>query len=380
MIEDYLVVCRPDLDVRCIQLGLSGDCSWGLASRLDRDCLSFKPNVLTICYGMNDGGYHALTAQARKAYSDAMGSIIVKTRASGAIVIAGGPGAVDTFTFDKSNPYKDGRSAKEYNVALGELGDIVKGLADKEGQIFADVHGPLMATMAAAKAEHGQEFPVCGGDGIHPGPNGSLVMAYVFLKAMGLDGQIGTITVDMSGGAQATDGHKVLAARDGVVELESTRYPLCFTGDLLGGEKGDCASSALEHIPFNQELNRLMLVVRNLKSGSAKVTWGSESKTFARRQLADGVNLADEFRKNPFCEAFSKVDKAVARKQNYDSLLVNGAFSILAQMEQAQGDDKTAIDEDRLIKDELVRRERVLEDRLRTLVVPVKHTIQIQPQ
>ena len=203
-------------------------------------------------------------------------------------------------------------------------------------------------------------------------------MAYVFLKAMGLDGQIGTITVDMSGSAEATEGHKVLAAKDGVVELESARYPLCFMGDILGGERGDCASGALKYIPFNQDLNRLTLVVHNLKSGSAKVTWGRESKAFTRQQLADGVNLAAEFPKNPFCDAFVAVDKFVARKQAFEQALVYGAFASLGRMAEIEDHDQAG--EDRLIMDKLINRETALQAHVRTLVIPVKHTIKIEPQ
>ncbi len=43
------------------------------------------------------------------------------------------------------------------------------------------------------------------------GPNGHLVMAYAYLKGLGCDGNIGTITVDLDAKkAEATDGHKIV--------------------------------------------------------------------------------------------------------------------------------------------------------------------------
>ena len=70
----------------------------------------------------------------------------------------------------------------------------------------------MIDAMTKAKAKYGEDYPVGGGDGVHPDANGQLVMAYAFLKALGFDGNIGTITVDLAADkAEATDGHKVVS-------------------------------------------------------------------------------------------------------------------------------------------------------------------------
>ena len=95
-------------------------------------------------------------------------------------------------------------------------------------QPFADVHDQMILAMLRAKPQLGAEYPVCGRDGFHPSPNGQLVMAYAFLKALGCDGQLGTIMLEWGGAAQAAGGHKVLASTGGRLQLESTQYPFCF--------------------------------------------------------------------------------------------------------------------------------------------------------
>jgi len=51
-----------------------------------------------------------------------------------------------------------------------------------------------------------------GGDGFHPGPNGQLLMAEAFLTALGLDGAIGTVTIDWKSGAEPpTAGHTIVS-------------------------------------------------------------------------------------------------------------------------------------------------------------------------
>ena len=144
----------------------------------------------------------------------------------------------------------------------------------------------------------GKEYQVCGHDGVHPGPNGHLVIAYAFLKAMGLDGKIGTINVDMNGATTSTAGHKILSASSGIISIESTRYPFCFIDTR--------SRSILPFIPFNQDLNRYTLIVSNLPTETAEIKWGEVSKIFTKEQLEAGINLAAEFLDNPF----SKQSKA----------------------------------------------------------------------
>jgi hypothetical protein len=165
---------------------------------------------------------------------------------------------------------------------------------------------------------------VSGKDGVPPGWAGHLVMAYAFLKAMGLDGQIGTITLDMAARkATASEGHKALVAEPGRIEIESSRYPFCATGP---ANEDSSIRSGMTLVPFNTELNRFLLVVRNAPPGRYVVTWGETSKSYSAEELAKGVNLAADFETNPFSAAFKRVDEAVARKQAYETRQIKDLF------------------------------------------------------
>ena len=195
---------------------------------------------------------------------------------------------------------------------------------------FADVFWPMLTAGVEAREKYGTNYAIAGGDGVHPSWAGHTVMAYAFLKAMGLNGDIGTFTVDMKRNKmKVTKGHKVISSKDGAFEIESSRYPFCAceAADTTKPSYPACANddpskdnsirSAMTLIPFNPGLNRLMLVARNGKASNYKVTWGSESKSFTAEQLSHGVNLAEAFPVNPFDDAFAKVDAAVAAKQAY---------------------------------------------------------------
>ena len=94
-----------------------------------------------------------------------------------------------------------------YNKTLAAERDIAKKVAEEQGVAFADVFDPMVDVMEKAKAKYGHGYHLAGGDGVHPDANGHLVMAYAFLKGLGCNGDIGTITVDLAANkAEATDG------------------------------------------------------------------------------------------------------------------------------------------------------------------------------
>ena len=89
-----------------------------------------------------------------------------------------------------------------YNNTLTHLRDIDRKLATEEKQRFADVHAAMVDAMTKANAAVGPKYDVCGGDGFHSGPNEQLLMAYAFLKGLGINGATGDIQIDMQSGVK----------------------------------------------------------------------------------------------------------------------------------------------------------------------------------
>ena len=282
-------------------------------------------------------------------------------------IIIGSPGCVDT---DK---FRGPKLSAVYNKTLGELRDIAREVAEANGVAFADVHTPMMEAMEKAKAKYGKEYHVAGGDGVHPDANGHLVMAYAFLKALGCDGNIGKITVDLGANkATAEHGHKVLSCEGGKVEIESTRYPFCFSGD---PKTTGATTGMIEFIPFNEDLNRFTLVVENAPADKCKVTWGKSSKEFSKDQLAKGINLAAEFIDNPFSEPFRKVDEAVREQQKYETGLVKSVVTKLPDFRKLIPEETDAIEK---IATSGIQHDKGLFDSAAAAVTPVKHTLVIE--
>src|SRR5437899_1552523 len=98
-IELYLTACLPELQLHVVQLGWGGETAPGFAGRMNNDLLPWKPDVVTTCYGMNDGGYGPFKEETGKRYQTAMADIVARLKKTGAVVVVGSPGAVDTKYF-----------------------------------------------------------------------------------------------------------------------------------------------------------------------------------------------------------------------------------------------------------------------------------------
>ena len=299
--------------------------------------------------------HRAYTPDVGERYRKASTAIVQSFKANGVRVIQGSPGSVG-WTGDAN--------AEAKNLSLCELRNLGIVLAEQEHVGFADVFWPMITAGAEAQKRYAPNYAISGGDRVHPGGAGHLVMAYAFLKSLGLDGDLGTITLDLKADkAMATQGHEVVSAGSGEVKIKSSRYPFCAAGDV---KSDGSIRSAMTLVPFNQELNRLTLVVKNVSAPKYKVTWGAESHSYTAEQLAAGVNLAADFVVNPFSDAFNKVDAAVAAKQNYETHQIKNMF---------HGPEFRAEPETIIALTEKFRTP--LGTAIKTAFVPVTHTLKV---
>jgi lysophospholipase L1-like esterase len=367
-IETYLLACTGRKDIKCFQFGWSGETASGFKQREENDLSVFHPTVATFCYGMNDGHYVPYVEAIGKDYEANMRAVLTKAKELGVTnIVAGSPGAVDTKYFGLNKP--GGTTPDQYNDNLAHLRDIDKKLAAEFHTAFADVHDEMIKAMAAAKAKLGADYDVCGRDGVHPGPNGHLLMAAAFLKGLGLDGNIGEIIVDMKGASSASEGHQATGS-NGVANVESTKWPFFLEPSMR---------SILPFCKFNEELNRFTLRVKNLDSARAKVTWGGESKEFTKEQLSAGINLADAFEKTPFDQAFTALVIAVNNKQNFETPMIKSLITNFRNFTADVKEDAEFAAALETLKKKMLAKQEKLDAAARTLLVPVKHTIKVEP-
>lgn len=369
-IETYLLACTGRSDIKVFQFGWSGERAGGFAARLENDLAVFNPNVATTCYGMNDGSYRPYAPEVGAEYEKNMRLVIDGLKKVGVKAMAiGSPGGVDPDYFKKNV------TGPDYNDNLAHLRDIAKKLAEENKQPFANVHDTMMTALEKSKAALGKEYGPFGGDGFHPAPAGQLLMAQAFLKALGFDGEIGTINVDVKGESTASSGHTVKASQNGSVTLESTKWPFVFDAD---AKSAGSNRSILPFTSFNQDLNRLTLKVKNLSAAKAKVTWGSQSQEFTREQLEAGVNLAAEFTKTPFDNDFAALNAAIVQKEAFETILIKNLVTHMRVIAAEAAEDPKVATALVKLKKKLADEHAKQDANVLKFIKPVTHTIKVE--
>lgn len=366
IIETYLTACVPELKITARQFGWSGETAEGFLHRMTNDCLRFKPTVATLCYGMNDHRYRPFDQENAEWYLEKYSAVMGNLLAANARVVLGSPGCVGRVpTWTHSSDF----TRDELNINLCALRDMDIAIAKKENVRFADVFWTMFKAGYEGQTRYGttsEAYMISGKDGVHPGWAGHLVMAYTFLRTMGLDGDLGTLTVDL--GAQtatATAGHTVESFASNQLTVVSMKYPFCAGG---ATNSDNSIRSGTTLVPFFEELSRFRLVVSNAPATQYQIVWGNTTNLYTSSQLAAGVNLAADFVDNPFCEPFKKVDDAVAAKQAFETRQIKQQFhgaeartNMVAVVERTEAERAP------------------LATAVATAMVPVRHTILIQP-
>ncbi|MGB7343954.1 MAG: SGNH/GDSL hydrolase family protein [Pirellulaceae bacterium] len=366
IMETYFTVCVPELEVTVRQYGWSGEKADGFLRRMDQDCLTFNPTLATLCYGMNDARYRPYDATNGRWYRDHYTAVVRKLKDADCRVVVGSPGCsgkIATWVKQRSG------TLDEHNLNLCTLRDISIEIAESENVGFTDHFWPMYQQQVFAGRKYStpeNPYQVTGKDGIHPGWAGHVMMAYGFLRSLGLSGDLGTITIDMTGNtASAQNGHAVDSIVDGVATITSSRYPFCAAG---ATDDDNSIRSGMTLVPFNESLNRMTLKVTGLTTNKAKITWGEHSQVFAAADLQTGINLADKFVDNPFCDAFNRVDEAVAAKQAFETHQVKKVF----HSKEAKLDFQKAVKETEAERKPLV-------EKIATAFEKVTHTIKVSP-
>ena len=195
-IESYCVARFPTRHFTFVHSGWGGDRVGGggggpIDVRLKRDVLPYKPSVVTICLGMNDGSYRAFDQGIFDTYIKGYRHILDTLKAelpNARITLLTAP-PFDDVTRPPSFP-------GGYNATLIKYGEAVAGLAKEYKLMLADTNAPLVAALEKAKGIDPDLATKLIPDRVHPGHGGHMVMAAAVLKAWSAPATCAEITID----------------------------------------------------------------------------------------------------------------------------------------------------------------------------------------
>jgi lysophospholipase L1-like esterase len=311
-VEMWTVSRFPAWKLTFRNVGIGGDTSPGGNGRFKRDVLAYKPTVLTVDFGMNDGGYRPFDEGRFANYMKGLHGIADQAKAAGIRVAWITPQPVE------HNP--NNAKAEAYNETLERFSDGVKEIAEKNGGIFVDQFHPYWAVIHKAR-EKGEKGRITGGDAVHPGPPGQSLMAASILKGLGFPPLVSRVEISSKQVGQAGVGTHNCE----ISELEGNQEGGVHT--TLSFKRLDKAlpffpedaKGILKWAPLLEEMNQYGLTVKGLKPGRYEIRLGG-TKVAERSaaELAKGVNLASEvLTAGPVADQVRKVWKAVQDKNRY---------------------------------------------------------------
>ena len=290
-VETYVVTRFPKLNVRFVHSGWGGDRVTGggggpIDRRLQRDVLPYKPTVVTIMLGMNDGGYKAFDQKLFDTYTTGYEHIVqqLKRDLPGLRLTLIQPSPYDDVT--RSPTFEGG-----YNAVLIRYSEFIKELASKQSAGVADLNTPVVSALKKATGIDAALAQRIIPDRVHPGAGGHWVMAAALLKAWHAPTLVTAVELD------AAPGKITRAENTQVTELKSEGGLSWTQVDAalpLSIDMNDAVVAlSMRSSDVIETLNQQTLKVKGLSAARYQLKIDGEViGGFTREQLGEGINLA----------------------------------------------------------------------------------------
>lgn len=182
LFRETLEKTRPDSGIKVIGAGIGGHKVPDLESRLDKDVLSHKPNVVVIYIGINDVWHWRKNKEGvmaggttKELFESGLKDIIAKLNTAGARVILCTPSVI--------GEKHDGTN--ERDAMLEEYAAISRKVATDTNSQLVDLRKAFIDHL---KANNPDNLPkgILTGDGVHLNPAGNAFVAAEMGKAIGV--------------------------------------------------------------------------------------------------------------------------------------------------------------------------------------------------
>ena len=379
IVETFVATRYPHLDVSFVNSGWGGDSVSGggggtIDTRLKRDVFAYRPTVVTIMLGMNDGGYKAETEANDQKFFDGYKHIVesIRTNLPQARIMAIEPSPYDDVTRPPAFPVA---SDVQYNEVMRSFGKWIAEYAQQPGVDVTDFNAVMVKTLLQARELDPENAKQIISDHIHPSFGGHMILAETLLKAWGARPVVSAVIIAASHAAPKVESAQFAAvsglSKSGAIswtELDDA-LPLPFKQwvEMWGG--GISVDLAIRSSDLTAALNQQILKVKGLRSGSYSLKIdGASVGAFNNDQLAAGVNLA--VLKTPATDQAMKVYQLANSHEevHYDEL---------RNMEIPLAD--YALPEAKAAKDSLIQLDQAVAKEMLQTAQPVPHKFELVP-
>ncbi len=287
-VESYVVTRFPNMNVSFTHSGWGGDRVTGggggpIDQRLQRDVIPYKPTVVTIMLGMNDGGYKPFDQTTFDTFSNGYQHIIESIQKAD-------PGV--RITLIKPSPFDDVTQQPKfeggYNAVLVRYGDYLHELAARDHADFADLNTPVVADLKRAMQNDPALAPKLIPDRVHPGPAGHLLMAAALLHDWHAPAIVTSVEIDARSGRLVNAQNTTVTNVKGLFWTQQDKalpMPIDY--------KDAQIALAVKSSDLLDTLDAQMLKVTGLDASRYAVKIdGAEVAAFTADELAKGVNLS----------------------------------------------------------------------------------------
>ncbi|HUE21142.1 MAG TPA: SGNH/GDSL hydrolase family protein [Bryobacteraceae bacterium] len=290
-VETYVLTRFPLMKVSFVHSGVGGDRVTGggagpIDVRLERDVVAYKPTVMTIMLGMNDGSYRAFDQKIFDTYAAGYRHIIqsVKEALPGIRITLIQPSPYDDVTRPPS--FEGG-----YNKVLVRYGEFLKELGREEKLDVADLNGPVVAALEKALRLDAETAKKLVPDRVHPAPGGHLLMAESLLKAWHAPAIVTAVEINAAGPAVAKIANAQVTDLAAGERVSWTQMDAALPMPI--DTKDEVLALALRASDFVEAMNQEPLRVTGLTAAryTLKID-GQAVGTFTKEEWAKGVNLA----------------------------------------------------------------------------------------
>jgi lysophospholipase L1-like esterase len=291
-VEEYVLTRFPSMRVAFFHAGVGGDRVSGggagpIDQRLDRDVIRFKPTVVTIMLGMNDGSYRPFDQAIFDEYARGYRHILdrLQKELPGVRITLIQPSAFDDVTRAPSVP-------GGYNEVLRRYADFLAALGRERGALVVDFNTPLVKALERLNQANTQLARQILPDRVHPGPAGHWIMAEALLRAWHAPAAVSAVEIDAARLRVArAEGSTVTGLVGDGARLSWTAHDTALplpqrfddgTMEIVAAAGGTVAG-----------LNRQAIVVTGLPAGRYRLVIDDEQpgREVTAEELATGVEL-----------------------------------------------------------------------------------------